>query len=668
MRLFKRLPFAAKLILIACIPLAFVIYLGIQLYKEKGEHVRNLNVYRARIDLSADLAGLIDNLQEERKYSFDYAMTHTNREQLDAQRPRTDYFIQLLRQNKSPDLFGFTTYTNLDELPDIRNDIDTADVSPQGVMHYYSNMIFRLNTLNAVPIAGSPGLDTLYSDLTAQKLLSEMITYLGIIRSNIYNVLYTKQYMVETLIGTTGTHDVYKSYEKEFLLKAPPEIAKDYQVIRASAALDSTISYIDSLFSSFSFDSTYTAQSWWDVSNRGSDELRALQQRTWANIIMQLKRIVVKEQISRDSTLIILIIILLLVCGVVAYTIMTISRSLDRLRKAAQKIAKGITGLSIDTSQPDIIGELAACIKEIDKNNQVLAEAAATIGRGNFNVSVEPRSKQDMLGNAIVKMKEELDQYREEMEQLVRQRTEELNRSNEDLQQFAHVASHDLREPLRKITTFSSRLIDEHQDMLNERGRQYLDKIQHTSARMSRMVEDVLNYSIANTYDQVFETVDLNELIDGIEDDLEITILKKKATIKYGALPKIQGIPILIYQLFYNLITNALKFSKSDTPPKIIIRQVQPSAEELKQVNKANAASFVKIEVEDNGIGFDQEYANRMFAAFTRLNSKEQYEGTGLGLALCKKIVLRHGGMIEAKGKKGEGAVFSILLPASHEG
>ena len=316
---------------------------------------------------------------------------------------------------------------------------------------------------------------------------------------------------------------------------------------------------------------------------------------------------------------------------------MTISRSLDRLRKAAQKIAKGITGLSIDTSQPDIIGELAACIKEIDKNNQVLAEAAATIGRGNFNVSVEPRSKQDMLGNAIVKMKEELDQYREEMEQLVRQRTEELNRSNEDLQQFAHVASHDLREPLRKITTFSSRLIDEHQDMLNERGRQYLDKIQHTSARMSRMVEDVLNYSIANTYDQVFETVDLNELIDGIEDDLEITILKKKATIKYGALPKIQGIPILIYQLFYNLITNALKFSKSDTPPKIIIRQVQPSAEELKQVNKANAASFVKIEVEDNGIGFDQEYANRMFAAFTRLNSKEQYEGTGLGLALCKK-------------------------------
>ena len=132
MRLFKRLPFAAKLILIACIPLAFVIYLGIELYKEKGEHVHNLNVYRARIDLSADLAGLIDNLQEERKYSFDYAMTHTNREQLDAQRPRTDYFIQLLRQNKSPDLFGFTTYTNLDELPDIRNDIDTADVSPQG--------------------------------------------------------------------------------------------------------------------------------------------------------------------------------------------------------------------------------------------------------------------------------------------------------------------------------------------------------------------------------------------------------------------------------------------------------------------------------------------------------------------------------------------------------
>jgi hypothetical protein len=177
------------------------------------------------------------------------------------------------------------------------------------------------------------------------------------------------------------------------------------------------------------------------------------------------------------------------------------------------------------------------------------------------------------------------------------------------------------------------------------------------------MIDGVLQYSSVNSIDQDVEKVDLNDIFRNIETDLEILIQQKEATIEYKELPVLEGFPILLHQLFYNLINNSLKFSKSDVKPRIQILSEKVKGQTLK--NKGlTEKEYIKISVIDNGIGFEQAQVIKIFKTFARLNSKDMYEGTGLGLALCKKIVERHQGNIEGEGKAGDGAIFTILLPA----
>jgi signal transduction histidine kinase len=243
------------------------------------------------------------------------------------------------------------------------------------------------------------------------------------------------------------------------------------------------------------------------------------------------------------------------------------------------------------------------------------------------------------------------------LEQEVNKRTEELNKlnlslqqSNDDLRQFAHVASHDLKEPIRKVKVYMGRLQDDPGTAFSEKAHTYLEKVNAAANRMLSMVEGVLHYSTINSTEQETEPVDINQLLKNVESDLELLIQQKKAALSYSGLPSVEGAPVLLYQLFFNLINNSLKFSKSDTPSIITI-------------TAGIGTEYTEIMVADNGIGFDQEQAERIFDTFTRLNTKDRYEGTGLGLSLCKKIVSRHGGEISASGKKGEGAVFRIRLP-----
>lgn len=258
---------------------------------------------------------------------------------------------------------------------------------------------------------------------------------------------------------------------------------------------------------------------------------------------------------------------------------------------------------------------------------------------------------------------EVLTQSRERLEALVVERTRELQRSNEDLQQFAHVASHDLKEPVRKVMTFSNRLQDELGPNLSEKAVLYLTKIERAAIRMYSMIDGVLLYSSLNALEQTMEHIQLEELINSIASDLEVLITQKNASISYGNLSAITGSAILIYQLFYNLINNSLKFSRNDVPPVIHIVEEVASAADLQQHQLDGTRKYKKIVVTDNGIGFTPGEARIIFSAFTRLHSRDRYEGTGLGLALCKKIAERHGGAISATGKENQGAVFTILLP-----
>ncbi len=242
----------------------------------------------------------------------------------------------------------------------------------------------------------------------------------------------------------------------------------------------------------------------------------------------------------------------------------------------------------------------------------------------------------------------------EKLEEEVETQTRQLRQSNTDLQQFAHVASHDLKEPVRKISTFTGRIQSEMGDKLDKRGKEYLGKIQHATARMMSMIDGVLAYSSVDSTLLPVESVDLNNIVENIASDLELLVQEKHATILHDILPRVNGAPVLLYQLFYNLINNSIKFAKADEPVVIDI-----TSETLTQDDR----DMAMITVSDNGIGFDEMFSNIIFETFTRLNPKDKYEGTGLGLALCKKIVQRHGGTIEAKSRKGLGSTFIIRLP-----
>ncbi|MGB8192292.1 MAG: ATP-binding protein [Chitinophagaceae bacterium] len=236
-----------------------------------------------------------------------------------------------------------------------------------------------------------------------------------------------------------------------------------------------------------------------------------------------------------------------------------------------------------------------------------------------------------------------------------------LEISNHDLQQFASIASHDLQEPLRKIQIFSN-LMSENQDELSADSRKYLQRIIDSSARMKTLIIDILNYSKLSADSQVSECVDLNEIISELIEDFELLLKEKGAKIDAGKMPCIDVNRGQIRQVFQNILSNALKFSKADTPPLISISSKLIKEKAFSSDEQQNG-DYCLISIRDNGIGFNDKYVQNIFSLFERLNSKDQYEGTGIGLAIAKRIIEKHNGLITAHGQEGEGAEFQIILP-----
>lgn len=245
-------------------------------------------------------------------------------------------------------------------------------------------------------------------------------------------------------------------------------------------------------------------------------------------------------------------------------------------------------------------------------------------------------------------------QFEQELKKQVDESTQELRRSNQDLMHFANIVSHDLKEPIRKIKTFISLLRNNSSDYLNDISNKYLTKVDQSAQRMQTIIEGILAYSTLDKKTQPIENINLDEVIENIKVDLELIIKEKGAILIKSELPEIEGATILIQQLFYNLIHNALKFSKANQPPRVMISSL---------IINIDQREFVQINIKDNGIGLDSSHYERIFNAFERLHSKDEYEGNGLGLSLCKKIVLRHGGTITATGEKDNGAEFIVTLP-----
>jgi PAS domain S-box-containing protein len=235
------------------------------------------------------------------------------------------------------------------------------------------------------------------------------------------------------------------------------------------------------------------------------------------------------------------------------------------------------------------------------------------------------------------------------------EQADKLSRSNAELEQFAYVASHDLQEPLRKIQAFGDRLKTKYEAGLGTEGLDYLTRMQNAAARMQILIQDLLSLSRVASHAKPFTSVDLGEVIHTVVSDLEMRLQDAKGRVEIGALPAIWGDRGQMAQLFQNLIGNGLKFRKPGENPVVKIES-QPQT-------LANGAAGWQISVGDNGIGFDEKYRDRIFQIFQRLHGRNEYEGTGIGLAICRKIVDRHGGSLTANSSPGAGAKFIITLP-----
>ncbi len=250
---------------------------------------------------------------------------------------------------------------------------------------------------------------------------------------------------------------------------------------------------------------------------------------------------------------------------------------------------------------------------------------------------------------------------RKAAEQQVRSIAAELQRSNGELEQFAYIASHDLQEPLRKIQAFGDRLVTKCRAELSDTGKEYVDRMLTAAGRMRRLIDDLLSFSRVTTQQREFTRIDFTKLVQEVVADLDERLLQTQGTVEVGPLPDLEADPSQMRQLFQNLIANAVKFHRPGVPPVVEIRGeivTHPPA-----TSEGEPIPMARVIVKDNGIGLDEKYLDRIFEVFQRLHGKHKYEGTGVGLAICRKIVERHSGTITAQSREGEGATFIVLLP-----
>jgi signal transduction histidine kinase len=271
------------------------------------------------------------------------------------------------------------------------------------------------------------------------------------------------------------------------------------------------------------------------------------------------------------------------------------------------------------------------------------------------------KKEQQFLVN-LQEAKESLEHKVEERTYALQHFSNELKRSNRELQDFAFVASHDLQEPLRKIRAFGDRLQQSYAGELGEQGADYIQRMQNASARMSRLIDDLLSFSRITTKAKPFLPVSLNKVAEEVLEDLEVAIHESGAQIHISELPEIDADLFQMKQLFQNLLSNAIKFRKPDGVPKISI-----TTDTAEDSHSTSGADLVTIRFTDNGIGFDEVFLDRIFLPFQRLHGKSAYSGTGIGLAICRRVAERHGGSLTASSKVGEGSTFIVTLSRKNQ-
>ncbi len=299
--------------------------------------------------------------------------------------------------------------------------------------------------------------------------------------------------------------------------------------------------------------------------------------------------------------------------------------------------------------QPELLrAKVAVFVELYKKNHQLVAQEQKLIA---INRSLEIEIK-DRIASEV---------HARELNKQLLENIAQLESTNKELDRFAYMASHDLQEPLRKIRIFSERISETYASVIGEEGQLFIDKMQSACIRMQNLIDDILAFSKISVEKGTLVNVSLNSVVNEVLADLEQRIQEKNARVEVEKLPELTVSPELMKSLFDNLISNSLKYARKDLAP--VIRISAKIDEPLTATDSAGAKRFWRILVQDNGIGFEQQYADQVFTMFKRLHAGPEYKGTGIGLAICKKIVEEHHGHISAKSGVNEGTIFTISLP-----
>lgn len=644
---FRKLTLTAKLLLIGLIPVLFLIYFATIIYTEKTEKVELISNYIDHIDQSATITELISELGRERRYSFFYKLYDTGYTTLFRHRERVDSIFETLKNSKDAALRNFPTYTFLKDLPQVRKAIDSLHITSNEITDFYTQAIFRLNTLSPV-YPSHKFLKPVYQDLVAQDKLSEMITYLSIIRTNVFNTLFTGKYMTESLLGTIGIYRIYKSYETEFLQKASPSSVQLYKYNNRFTEYNEMTRYLDSVFSNFKFDSSYTATEWWNVSTSGLTLLREQQRSLWKSVNARMKQIYRHEENSKKELVAFIFIAIVMVLIIVLYLVRHIKKILTEINVAAAIISKGGTGLSLINMPKGIIGNLAESIKQIDKNNLVLANAASQIGKGNFDIKVQPRSNEDVLGISILKMEKDLSNYASQKDKIQKQTEELVYRRDE----FFSIASHELKTPVTSLKAYTQLLLMDADDHQDPQYKNMLERMEAQLNKLTSLINDILDSSKLESGHLIFrkEIVPLKNIVVESITHLQPSNGQHELIFNCNTDAKINADPSRIEQVVSNFLTNAIKFASNSS--KILIETYQKNCK-------------VFCSVQDFGKGIDPEEQQKIFERFYKINGPNlnTFPGLGLGLFISKEIIEKHGGIIGVKSEKGIGSTFYFELP-----
>jgi len=399
---------------VGLLPLLFLLFLSVTVYHQQNEKLELLQTTLSRVNRSAVIANVIDQLQNERRESFNKAITKAGPERVINLRFKTDAALEKIRELEKESYEGFQYYTFLNSLGAVRDSLDAGLMQPTNVAAYFTNVIFRLNGLAGLTISNLSFLGAANDNIISQRLLGEVVTYMGIMRANTYLMLHSNSNAADATAQVKGIYDIYQSYIKEYRYRVSEEGNQQLDLVLKNPENQQLEAALLASFNSGKLLEGYSPEQFWELSGKAVDQVRKLQRSELQAGVAVIHDVYNVETNARNRNLVLLILMTALVIFTIFLTIRSITKSLNKIRLAANKIAVGATGIDLDLQQKDVIGSLARSILEIDINNKVLSAAADAIGSGNFDVDVTPRSKQDILGNAVARMKKDLYDFNQE--------------------------------------------------------------------------------------------------------------------------------------------------------------------------------------------------------------------------------------------------------------